>query len=1102
MSRPVTGKGARPDYTPAQREAILSGGHTLLEAGAGSGKTSTLVGKILHALGAEVIEGSRVERPCELAEIAAITFTTAAAADLRTALRTRLREYAKAHPDRRWRQMVYEVDRARIGTIHAFCGQLLREFALREGLDPSFGVLDAGEAADLREACARERLYAALGEGDPDASELAFQFTPHGAVRLVREAVEMGDAARHAFDRWCDADGRARTDALRARVEALGGTWRAHDPQGAALAATVLRLAREARDAFDRELDRQGVLDYDALIYRARDLLGRSPNALAGLRGRLRWLLIDEFQDTDPAQRDIAYAICGVGASLAAHAAGTPAPGGSPTLCIVGDPKQSIYGFRRADVTLWNAVARDFRTLGATVIPLDTNFRSRAPLLGLVNATFGRLMPGPEDDGAPDHEVRYRPLAPARDYAGDDRLVELLALPEGETAPERRRDEARRIARRVRAMVDDAEPVLWGGADDRRPAQWRDVALLFRSATDVRLYEAELRRLRVPCFVAAGDGFFATREVRDVRLLLTALSDAHDDVAWLGVLRSPWVGLSDDVLLRLRTERPNVPFARALDVTLPGADGEALAFARRWLAELASLRDRVSCAALIERALERSGYGAALLYREGGDVALANVQKLVRMADGRPDASLAAFAAYLRDRGESSAREAEAALHGQGENVVTLTTVHGAKGLEWPVVFLCDLDREMAGASTTPAFFCDPTDGIGIKLDDPDAADESERLAGVYECLRERAALRDTAEEKRVWYVASTRARDRLVLCAQPPAAGDPAAKAPKPSPARWLLAWLTPQDGTFGYGTGTATWHGTILAEVSDLTTTDAPAPPLFEEVSATARVSAPLLRQVAPVPPVAPLFRRSATELMLFAKDPAEHRRSYLLGLRPSPLARRAPQSAAVEGAAGIDARTTGDVVHAIMELDAELVARDLDGILERELASRLGADATAMLAPAARERLRRLVECTHAHPAVARLVAGDAVERELPFTWFLELDGEVTVMHGAMDLVARVGGVLEILDFKTHRLAPGEEERTAADYALQGDLYAAALHDVLGTPAAFSLFFPETSHEVRTPLADGAVTGARDRVCAVLREVTRAVVGSAPAADEVLA
>jgi ATP-dependent exoDNAse (exonuclease V) beta subunit len=294
-------------------------------------------------------------------------------------------------------------------------------------------------------------------------------------------------------------------------------------------------------------------------------------------------------------------------------------------------------------------------------------------------------------------------------------------------------------------------------------------------------------------------------------------------------------------------------------------------------------------------------------------------------------------------------------------------------------------------------------------------------------------------------------------------------------------LGGLTIDAESLHYGDGQRTWCGSVVTDVTDVPASEPVAPPEFETVAASARVDAEILRRVAPAPPVAPLFRRSATELMVFAKDRDEHRRSYLLGLRPPPRV----ANASAEGR-GLDARTTGDVVHAIMELDADVVARDVDAILDRELASRLGEESAASLPVEARERLRRLVERTHAHPAVARLVKGDAVERELSFTWFLDVDGHVSVLHGAMDLVARVDGALEILDFKTHRLKPGEEAAAGADYDLQRDLYAAALDALAGAPAAFSLLFPETSHEVRTTLQQGAVVESCERVRAALRAV----------------
>ena len=135
---------------------------------------------------------------------------------------------------------------------------------------------------------------------------------------------------------------------------------------------------------------------------------------------------------------------------------------------------------------------------------------------------------------------------------------------------------------------------------------------------------------------------------------------------------------------------------------------------------------------------------------------------------------------------------------------------------------------------------------------------------------------------------------------------------------------------------------------------------------------------------------------------------------------------------------------------------------------------------------------IEKTIEHPSVARLIGGEAAERELPFTWFLDVDGAPNVLHGAMDLVARVEGGLEILDFKTHRIAAGEEEATASDYALQRDLYAAALAAIEGAPSAFTLFFPETSGEVRTAVDAASIAGGEERIREAMREILRSVVG----------
>jgi hypothetical protein len=214
-------------------------------------------------------------------------------------------------------------------------------------------VLDAGEAADLRQACARERVYAAAGAGDEDAGELVFQFGAAGAVAMVCDAMARGDAADRARAAWCGPDGRASADALRARVEALGGTWRSHDEQGAALAACVLGLAAEAQLRVRRGARPRGRARLRPLIHRTRDLPAPEPRGARRPAAALTWLFIDEFQDTTRRTARIAYALCGVEEALAAAPSRPSRTAGAPSICVVGDPEAEYLRLpARADVTL------------------------------------------------------------------------------------------------------------------------------------------------------------------------------------------------------------------------------------------------------------------------------------------------------------------------------------------------------------------------------------------------------------------------------------------------------------------------------------------------------------------------------------------------------------------------------------------------------------------------------------------------------------------------------------------------------------------------------------------------------------------------------
>jgi ATP-dependent exoDNAse (exonuclease V) beta subunit len=333
-------------YTDAQREAILAESHLLMEAGAGCGKTATLVGKVMHALGGGDLGGAA--DPCELEHIAAITFTEAAAADLKEALRRAFRGAARSDP--RWRRRVYELERARIGTIHAFCAGLLREWGPRIGLDPGFRILDAVEGSLLRRDVVREVLFDVLRRGDVDAADLVAEYTFREVAGMLAWAASRAADADAVLRDWCPG-GAPRLDELAARVSGGGLSWQPHDPESVRHAATALRLAREVRVRSDRRLDREGALDFDSLIDRVLEAARAHPELVARFRSGLRWLFIDEFQDTDHPQKEIAYRLCALQDEPDAFA---------PRLCVVGDPKQSIYRFRGADISVWNEVAEDF----------------------------------------------------------------------------------------------------------------------------------------------------------------------------------------------------------------------------------------------------------------------------------------------------------------------------------------------------------------------------------------------------------------------------------------------------------------------------------------------------------------------------------------------------------------------------------------------------------------------------------------------------------------------------------------------------------------------------------------------------------------------
>ena len=540
------------------------------------------------------------------------------------------------------------------------------------------------------------------------------------------------------------------------------------------------RLVVHAREAYDHAKALRGGLDNDDLLLVTRRLLAAHPETVAAeLAGSIDLILVDEFQDTDPVQSEILRHLAGPGL-------------GDGRMFLVGDFKQSIYRFRGARPDLFRTYRDDFPADGRR--DLTENFRSVPGILDFVNALFAETFADPGATLVPGRGRPAEPGPPAVAFLWDDAPPPDTKSSEKADALARRRDEARRIAEHLKARLDAGWPVRDKEKGGTRPANAGDVALLFRSLSDASAYESALAEAGLDYHVVGGSGFFLQQEVSDVINLLSAVEDPLDAVAMAGALRSPAFSIGDDTLFWLVQDNPGAPhagLARADRVWLdrvPEADRPKVERARRLLDRWRGLKDRVPIAALVDRILDESGYEAALLGEVLGDRKRANARKLVRMARGFDDQggfTLADFVARLRADMRGATKENQAATTDEEGEIVRLMSIHQAKGLEFPIVVVPDLDRKRPGDLKRVAF--DATLGplVNPVADHPGDGDEGADPGGSLGWTLHRHLEReaDDAEALRLFYVATTRARDFLLLSS----ASDPAK--PPVSPALTLLA-------------------------------------------------------------------------------------------------------------------------------------------------------------------------------------------------------------------------------------------------------------------------------------------------------------------------
>jgi ATP-dependent exoDNAse (exonuclease V) beta subunit len=832
----------------------------LVEAAAGTGKTTALVDRLVSMLRSGV---------CELERVVVTTFTDKAAGRLTLKLREGLeRVCADARNDRERRaceRALRDLETARVGTIHGLCADLLRERPVEAGVDPAFTVLDDGEAHALIDRAIEEELALAstqpgeglrrflrrrLRTGETPATRLRQavrhavdhrdQLSPWRRDPFAREARidevladmralaeiaarasrpddgiarSVGEIARFVGDldrrerasprdydgieadlaelvapwvKWWGWNGGgdlfapgisrqeviARRDALRARIETLV------DEANRDLAACLRSELEPILVRYEALKQRYGALDFLDLLLRTRAMLVEHATVRRELQERFTHIFVDEFQDTDPIQADIVLLLAADDPRVTQPAGVRPAPG---KLFLVGDPKQSIYRFRRANLGAYLRVRAQLEAAGVRILQLTTSFRSLPAIQGVVNAAFSAAM----ETAEPGTQAAYVPLT--RHRAPESRRPSVVALP----VP-------RPYAQTgfAKEAVDTSTPPVVGAfvdwlvhesgwtvidPDTRQETRVapRHVCLLFRhrhtGGTDVvQPYVRELEARAIPHTWVGGASFHDRDEIVAIRALAAAIEYPDDALSVYAALRGPFLALTDAELLLFRDRvGPLHPLRRVshqgtawLDPALRPVF-EALEILR----DLHLRRNRRPIADTFAEFFERTRAYAVLALWRGGDQRLASVLRVLDLArrfDQRGALSFRGFVEMLERQAEhSDGGGGEVVSVEEGQEGVRVMTVHGAKGLEFPVVVLCD-----------------PTAPLGDSVDCFTDAVRKEAFFRIAHFepieLRERAAAISAvnrAEAVRLAYVAATRARDLLVV----PAAAD------RPFEGGWL---------------------------------------------------------------------------------------------------------------------------------------------------------------------------------------------------------------------------------------------------------------------------------------------------------------------------
>jgi ATP-dependent exoDNAse (exonuclease V) beta subunit len=812
------------------------------------------------------------------------------------------------------------------------------------------------------------------------------------------------------------------------RSELVKAAAEAHDALSAAVCGPRVQthweifrsVLAETQQRYGRMKRRAHALDFADLCNRARDLLRDDVEARRAAKARVGALLLDESQDTNRVQMELCLLLAeerGQERVVTPGAALDEALPLEPAIfCAVGDRKQSIYGFRGADVSVVERLRRAVLRSGGEERVLDVCRRSRPELLDFFHGLFPRVL---KNEGA-DYEVAFDPdadaLSPFREPLGQP-AVELLMLPPSPDGKRQRAEVLRLIE--SEALADRAVELLrapHGSLDDRR-LQPGHLAVLFRTATNLALFRAAFESRGIPCAVVGGDGFYDCAEIQDAVALLAACVDSSNQLSALTVLRSPLCGVSDETLARLAFERDRGGLALHELSPLPegieeedrqrlGRFDRSFAALRRAAMSLGPGRLFAEVESLFD---QRARYGSAQ--------AFANLEKLAAICRDWEAQGMSTAEAALRlarDCKQQPREELAPAVDEKDLSAVRMMTVHQAKGLEFPVVMVPECGS--AGREFYPTARFDREKGLGLKIRGPDG---DWHWPPSYEAVQEEALRREKADQARLLYVAATRARERLIF------SGEQVHGAGK---SNWR-ALIETAEGMIRTQTGETAEGRSALEPLES-----APGRTLTEALHATEPLGPAIPRDLTmPVTAAAELVlcpRRYQLAQLWHVQDPdwGEGREAGKSQEPPAPLD-ELPND---EGP-----RQLGSLAHALLErIDFAAAAKDPDAALRETVAVIPRKVPKSVLGEV------RAVLASRLGVEMASLPQSQ-VQRERPFVLAVG-ERPRLVLHGAIDLLSLLPERALVIDYKR---GPPADPKERSAYRTQVEIYALAAHDFTG-------------------------------------------------------